>query len=65
MESTNNIYTCNIAEAAKMSGLGQGYLRQLVRSGDLPCIRIGRRIRLRPEDIASWCRDHSKPYNLA
>ncbi|MBQ4452537.1 MAG: excisionase family DNA-binding protein [Clostridia bacterium] len=37
---------CTISEAAKRSGLAQGYIRQLARRGEIPMVRVGRIYRI-------------------
>ena len=33
---------CTIEEAARRSGLAQGYIRQLARKGEIPVVKVGR-----------------------
>lgn len=40
-----------VSEAAEKMNVSRGVLYKMIRRGLLPCYKIGRAIRLRPEDI--------------
>lgn len=44
----------SIREAAEVTGLGYTTLRKVVREGQLPTVRVGRRRLVRFEDLESW-----------
>lgn len=40
-----------VSEAAKKMQVSEGLIYKMVRIGALPCYRLGRSIRIRPDDI--------------
>lgn len=42
------------AEAARYLGISRWTLRDLIHRGDLPCVRIGRRVLLDREDLDAY-----------
>jgi excisionase family DNA binding protein len=46
------LWTCR--EAAAALSISERTLWSLTKSGDMPCVRIGRSVRYDPEDIRSW-----------
>jgi excisionase family DNA binding protein len=45
------------AEVANMAGLTPGYVYDLARKGQIPTVKIGRRVRFRPDSIEKWFDD--------
>ncbi len=44
----------NISNAAKiLGGIGESTLRRWVSEGKIPVVRLGRRVMIRPEDLAA------------
>jgi excisionase family DNA binding protein len=41
-------------EAAKLLSVHESTIGQLARSGELPCVRIGRMLRIAPADLAAF-----------
>jgi excisionase family DNA binding protein len=41
----------NALEVSQILGLGHSTIYQLIRQGELPCVRFGRAVRVRPEDL--------------
>ena len=41
----------SVKEAAKLSGLTERYIRELLESGELKAVRDGRRLRIRRRDL--------------
>ena len=44
----------SVAQAAVSLGLGRTKVYELIDRGELPVVRIGRAIRLRPESLRVW-----------
>ena len=42
------------SDVANALGLGLSTIYLLIRRGDLPCIRFGRAVRVRPEDVEKF-----------
>lgn len=42
------------AEMARVLGIGRTLAMQLLRAREIPCVRIGRAVRIRPADIRAW-----------
>lgn len=49
----------NLQGASRMLGLAESTCRKLVRLGQLPAIRIGRRLLFEPSALRSFVQDHS------
>lgn len=47
-----------IKEAARELGIGSTYCWQLTARGQLPVVRLGRLVRIRPEDLARFAAEH-------
>jgi excisionase family DNA binding protein len=47
--------------AAEFFGLHPGHVRRLVSRGELPTIRLGRRVRFRREDLIAYAEAHRVP----
>jgi len=43
-----------VEESADALRIGMSTLKKLVRQGEIPVVRIGRSVRLRPGDISAW-----------
>ncbi len=43
-----------VAEARVLTGLSERTLRTAIKNGELPARRIGRSLRLRPDDVRAW-----------
>ena len=47
-----------VNEVADALSLGKSKAYELVASGEIPSIRIGRAVRVRPEDVRQWLAAH-------
>lgn len=47
-----------VAEAARTTGFSQNYLRLLMSRKDLPCVRVGRAVRVLVTDLEKFLRSH-------
>jgi excisionase family DNA binding protein len=52
----------NYAEAAKLLGVGESTVRKLVAKGKLPCVRIGKSVRITHEDIEQLVNSSHVPF---
>jgi excisionase family DNA binding protein len=52
------LYT--VSEVATMTGLSTAYVYQLVASGALPSLRIGRSVRVASDRLTQWIEDQTK-----
>lgn len=52
----------SLRDAAAYLSLSYWTLRKLVRSGELPSVRVGRRILVDREDIDAWVTEHKEMY---
>ena len=43
-----------VRELARFLGLHEKTVYRLVRSGDLPCVRVRNRVRFHPTDVLRW-----------
>ena len=57
-ETTQADRLLRIDEAAEVLQVSDSTMRRLVRDGDLRVVRIGRALRVRPEDLDDFIRDH-------
>ena len=48
-----------VEEAARMLRLGRATVYMLVASGELPCVRIGRAVRVPTEALRRWIETHT------
>jgi excisionase family DNA binding protein len=55
-QSTPKI-SLTVAEAAEATGLSKNYLRLLIATGSLPCVRVGRAIRILVRDLEQFLQD--------
>jgi excisionase family DNA binding protein len=44
----------NAAEVAEMLAVSEGWVYEAARSGDLPCVRLGRHVRFRRPSVLAW-----------
>jgi excisionase family DNA binding protein len=44
-----------VAEAARQLGVSKTFAWQLTARGEIPIVRIGRLVRIRPEDLRNFC----------
>jgi excisionase family DNA binding protein len=51
---TNPAPLLTINQAAAHLGVSRTQLYRFIRRGDLPVVRVGERLRVRPEDIAEY-----------
>lgn len=51
--------TYTIPQAADALGIGKMHCRQLIANGDLPALRIGRRIVIAKAALDRWVIDHA------
>jgi excisionase family DNA binding protein len=49
----------DVAETARVLGLGQGSVRGLLKAGKLRGVRVGRRTLISDEEIARFLREHA------
>lgn len=50
-----------VADVAAFLNVGRDIVYEMVRRGEMPCDRIGNRLRFHPEVIARWVEDRQKP----
>lgn len=50
---------CKPSEAAEILGLGRSKIYDLLRSGELPCVRIGKCVRIPMEALRQWVADRT------
>ncbi len=50
----------NMQEAARLLGLSRRTVWSLARGGQLPCVRIRRRVLFSPDSLRAWLRTHEK-----
>jgi excisionase family DNA binding protein len=48
-------------DAAKALAISPRKLWELTASGKIPCVRIGRSVRYKPEDLTAWIDAHRQP----
>lgn len=46
--------TLNVTEAAVACGISERTLRQLISRGDVPVVRLGRRVLVIPSELKAW-----------
>ncbi|MDP9359197.1 MAG: helix-turn-helix domain-containing protein [Chloroflexota bacterium] len=46
-------------EAARMLSLGRSKVFEMLATGELPRVRIGRKVRIRRVDLEKWVEDHA------
>ena len=49
------------AEIARMTGWSLSFVYKLCGDGRLPAIKVGRTVRVRPEDLEAVLRDNTRP----
>ena len=49
------------AEAASLLRVPVARVYELSRSGDLPVVRLGRQVRIHPDELDKWMRKGGKP----
>jgi excisionase family DNA binding protein len=54
VEMTDNVTLISVSEAAQRLGLGMTKLRELIASGEVPSVVIGKRRLLRPQDLEAF-----------
>jgi excisionase family DNA binding protein len=61
METTNTEFTALLTgeEIARILNVSRAYAYQLMRQQQIRTVRIGRSIRVRPEDLATFIKDNS------
>lgn len=47
-------------EVAEMTGLGRTFVYQLIASGDMPSVRIGRLVKVTKDSLDDWIRSHAQ-----
>lgn len=52
--------TWSVPNAAYVIGIGHDEIRRLIASGELPCLRIGRTMRVPKSGLRSWMRRKSR-----
>jgi len=53
------------ADAARLLAVRQSWVYEAVRTGRLPCIRVGRHIRFTRTDLEAWLREQREPGRVA
>lgn len=43
-----------IEQAAEAIQMSKGWIRRAIKEGELPCIRLGHAMRVRPEDLIAY-----------
>ncbi len=51
--------TYSVAEAAVAAGISERHLRALLAAGQIPCVRLGRRVVLIRTQLETWLREQS------
>lgn len=51
----------NAAQVAEQLGVSRQRVYELVRRGDLPCVRLGRTVRFDPTSLDEWISKGGKP----
>jgi excisionase family DNA binding protein len=66
METTNTEFTVLLTgeEIARILNVSRAYAYQLMRQQQIRTVRIGRSIRVRPEDLATFIKDNSSQASL-
>ena len=55
-----------VEEAARLADLGRSTVHKLVAAGELPCVRIGRAVRIRRTDLERWIEaNRREPENVS
>lgn len=49
----------SVPEAAERLRCHPQTVRRLIRAGEIPRVLVGRKIRLRPEDVTAWVEAHT------
>ena len=53
--STSNTYRLlKPVEVATMLGISRSFAYQLLQTGAIPCVRIGKALRVRPQDLETY-----------
>ena len=47
------------AELARVTGIAEGTLKNLVYRKQIPHVKLGRSVRFQPEEIAAWLKERS------
>ena len=50
-----------VPEAAESTGLSRSTIYELISSGDLPSVKVGRVIRVRVDALREWVQNRSSP----
>ena len=50
-----------IRDVMNITKLGRTKVYELLRDGELPCIRLGRSVRIRQDDLEAWLDRHRDP----
>jgi excisionase family DNA binding protein len=53
--------TCLVEEAASVLGVGRGHAYKAVKTGELPVIRLGRRVLVRTDTLRRMIADQTAP----
>lgn len=56
----NSRMALTYAEMARAIGISEANLRQMVHRRQIPYVKLGRRVRFIPEDIAAWLKQGAK-----
>ena len=50
----------SLHEVSQATGLGYSTVRRVVREGQLPTVRVGRRLLVRVSDLDAWLAEHAR-----
>ena len=56
------VYT--VPQVAEYLQMSKTKIYQLVRKGQIPCIRIGKSVRIKESDLVAWLDKHTYPDKL-
>lgn len=54
----------DVVDAASATGLSVRYVRRLIAERRLPVVRIGRLVRIRPDDMRTFISENTRPAEL-
>lgn len=52
--------TLTVREAAAATGIGRNRLYELVRTGEIPAVRVGRNVRIPRDALVRWLDDAAR-----
>lgn len=57
-----DVILISVPEAARRMSVDPATMRKLITSGEIPCVRVGRRILVRPEDLRRWAEENARQW---